>query len=260
MRLFSLTKPKVMPPPPAVARAPRRLRIARIIHQTYSTDAVPQAFAPAVAQLRAINSGWRYRYWSDKEVHDFIYGAYGWEILRLYLRINPRYGAARADLFRYLCLYHCGGVYLDIKSGGSADLDRIIQAEDTYLLSQWRNAAGGRYPGWGQHPELAGVAGGEFQQWFIIAAAGHPFLERVIERVLGNLAGYDEARDGVGRMAVLRTTGPIAYTLAIHPLLTVHDHRFFDAEAAGLRYCPRRNHLRVFGAESYLRQSTPLVL
>lgn len=221
---------------------------------------MPDAFAPGIARLRAVNSGWQYRYWSDKEVHDFIYDAYGWEVLRLFLRINPRYGAARADLFRYLCIYHFGGVYLDIKSGGSVDLGEVIRAEDVYLLSQWHNAPRGRHPGWGLHPELADVPGGEYQNWFIIAAAGHPFLEGVIRAVLANLAEYREERDGTGRLAVLRMTGPIAYTKAIHPLLSAHEYRLFDAEAAGLRYCTMRDHLRVFGAESYMRQTTPLVL
>jgi mannosyltransferase OCH1-like enzyme len=259
MRLFSPAKPRPLASP-ILARRARGFAIPRTIHQTYSSDEIPDAFAPGIARLRAINRGWSYRYWPDKEVHDFIYAVYGWEVLRAFLRINPRYGAARADLFRYLCIYHFGGVYLDIKSGGSVDLDSVIAPEDAYLLSQWRNAARGHYPGWGLHPELAHVPGGEYQNWFIIAAAGHPFLERVILTVLANLANYREERDGTGRMAVLRITGPIAYTRAIHPLLAGHEHRFFDAEAAGLRYCTMRNHLRIFGAESYMRQTTPLVL
>src|SRR5699024_8294228 len=36
---------------------------------------------------------------------------------------------------------------------------------------------------------------------------------------------------GVGAKGVLRTTGPVAYTLAIHPLLNNYSHRFVDAES-----------------------------
>ena len=47
---------------------------------------------------------------------NYIRREYGESILSCYLRIDPVYGAARADLFRYLLLYRTGGVYLDIKS------------------------------------------------------------------------------------------------------------------------------------------------
>jgi mannosyltransferase OCH1-like enzyme len=257
MRVFGLA---MSAPAPPAARRPRSRAIARTIHQTYRTDDVPAAFAAGVARLRSHNPGWTYRYWSDRDVHDFIDDVYGWAVLSLYLRINPRYGAARADLFRYLCIYHYGGVYLDIKSGGAVVLDRLIMPEDSYILSQWNNAGSRRFRNWGLHPELAHIKGGEFQQWHVIAAAGHPFLERVIDAVLGNIAAYAEGRDGTGRMAVLRTTGPIAYTRAIHAMLSTYPHRFVDVEAAGLRYCATRDHLSVFGASSYMRQTTSLVL
>lgn len=244
---------------PALPQAPEQTQIARLIHQTFHGDAPPVEAAANIAGLKAMNPGWTYRYWSDRDVHDFIRDRYGWDMLKLYLRINPCYGAARADLFRYLCVYALGGVYLDVKAGSRRPLDEVLRPDDRFLLSGWRNGPGDTYAGWGLHEEVRGVEGGERQQWHVIAAAGHPFLQAVIEAVTARLVAYMPSRHGVGWSAVLRTTGPIAYTLAIAPLRDRYPYRAFDAQAAGLVY--KAVDPPPFGPYgSYVFQDTPLVL
>ena len=181
--------------------------------------------------IRAANPNWEYRFYDD-DAAGFISTNYGPRVLRYYDRINDKYGPARADLFRYLLLYKCGGAYFDIKSSPAKPLDEILLSDDRYLLSRWNNQPGRDNPfaGWGLHPELRSAPGGEFQQWHIVAAPGHPFLKAAIERVLGNIDRYDPDLHGTGFRGVLRTTGPIAYTLAIAPLLHSHQHRFADSQ------------------------------
>jgi hypothetical protein len=243
---------------PSVARKARQRRIPKIIHQTYETATIPAALADGIDRFRAGNPDWQYNYYSGKDCHDFIYEYYGWDVLKTYLSLNPRYGAARADFFRYLCVYQCGGVYLDIKSGPLVPLSEIIQPSDEYLLSRWQNQPGRQFDGWGMHAGLEDVAGGEFQNWHVIGSPGHPFLEAVIDRVIRNIVHYDETSDGVGWLAVLRTTGPVAYTRAIESVRHQHAHRVFDAHAAGIVYelLPRPGAT----TRSYIWQTTPLVL
>ena len=61
---------------------------------------------------------------------------------------------------------------------------------------------------------------------------GHPFLKAVIENVLRNIECYNPLLHRVGGKAVLRVTGPIAYTLAIVPLLSRYQHRVADRTTA----------------------------
>ena len=194
-------------------------RIPRIIHQTYPGATLPEALRGNVADLVSANPGWDHRLYDDRAIERFISDYYPREILSAYLRIRPEYGAARADLFRYLAIYRLGGVYLDIKSRFIRPIDEVIGGDEGIVLAQWRNGEGEAHQGFGLHQELAHIAGGEFQQWHIIAAPGHPFLRAVILRVLSNLDHYSPWRYGVGRIGVFRLTGPIAYTLAIHPLI-----------------------------------------
>ncbi len=233
-------------------------QISKNIHQTFSSARPPEAVKENIEKLKSMNPDWTYNYWSDKDLHDFIYHYYGWDILKLYLRINPRYGACRADLFRYLCLYQLGGVYLDIKSGSDISLNNIVKTDDQYLLSQWQNDPGQKFFNFGTHAELDFIPGGEFQQWHIIAAAGHPFLEQVIKTVLRNISEYSEHTHGIGVLQVLRLTGPIVYTKTIHSMLSYHKHRFFDAEAEGLRFIATSKPSG--GAKHYSTQITPIVL
>ncbi len=231
--------------------------IPHTLHQTFATAHLPPALTDSVARLRAMNPGFAYRLWTDADIPDYLHTHYGQEIRDAYLAINPIYGAARADLFRYLLIYREGGVYLDIKSGCRVPLASLLVPKDAFLLSQWQDDGRGAEHWWGAHPELYNFPGGEFQQWHVIAAAGHPLLESVINRVLANLASYDAAVNGVGRTAVLRTTGPIAYTLGILARLSDAPHRRFES-AEALLYSTVGDHGRFF-ARHYSSIEEPLV-
>jgi inositol phosphorylceramide mannosyltransferase catalytic subunit len=211
------------------------MTIPKIIHQTVSdkNDLHP-VFADNIARLRTLNSEWDYRLYDDEECRAFIASHYDRDMLTTYERIHPRYGPARADLFRYLLLYRTGGVYLDIKSTATKRLDDVLNDDDAYILSHWRNQKGQPHEGWGIHPNHPQLSGrGEYQQWHIVAAAGHQFLDAVIQRVKRNIDTYDPLRDGVGKIAVLRMTGPIAYTLAIQSVQERGAYRLADGEDMG---------------------------
>ena len=232
--------------------------IPRIIHQTYFSKDLPPPLRANVETLCALNPGWEHRLYDDADIERFITDEYGPAILRRYLAISPGYGAARADLFRYLLIYRLGGVYLDVKSGANQPFDAVLGPEDAFIVAQWRDSVD--KPDTLFHPELRGVPGGEFQQWHVIAAPGHPFLRAVIEEVLNLIDSYNPYRVGVGRH-VLRVTGPIPYTLAIAPLLAHHPHRRVrDESAIGLRYSvlDGQAHEGHFKGH-YSRRRTPIV-
>lgn len=199
--------------------------IPKIMHQTSSSKPLPASVHECIAGLKALNPGWEYRYYNDQAVEEYIHLHFP-HYMPVFQRINPKYGAAKADLFRYLLMYREGGVYLDIKSSFLRPLDEVLLPTDSYLLSHWHNAPGTEHALWGTYPEIANPRG-EFQQCFIICAPGHAFLAAVIERVISNLIRYDAVRDGVGRQLV-HVTGPVAYTSAITPMLDSHAHRLVD--------------------------------
>ena len=200
-------------------------RIPKIIHQTYGTRDLPEALQRNVADLKASNPGWDYRFYDDAAIEAFLREHYSPAIGALYQRIDPRYGAARADLFRYLVIYKLGGVYLDIKSRFLRPIDDVLLGDEAFILSQWSNGPGQKYEGFGLKPEVAQISGGEFQQWHVIAAPGHPFLHAVLLAIFDGIERYVPWRHGTGKVGVIRLTGPIIYTLTIAPLVEHHPHR-----------------------------------
>lgn len=237
--------------------------IPKTIHQILldKTRIVP-CIADNIARLQDMNPGWRHVLHDNAEIQRHIATHFGSDVLGAYNGINPLYGAARADFFRYLLMYQDGGVYLDVKSGCSRPLDDIIRDDDELLLSRWDNQPGGKFEGWGAHLD-DGVAN-ELQSWHIICRPGHPLMKAVIDTVLHNLRTYSMRSHGVGKFGVLRTTGPLAYTKAIEPLLGQHPHRFFDSDAAGLVYSSlvlppgQSSHMGLF-KQHYTRVKMPLV-
>lgn len=216
---------KVSHTTPSVKKSREKLVIPKIIHQTYSHAPIPERFQEAVENLKTLNPDWEYRFYDNQDRENYIASMFDEEMLRVYRSINPSYGAARADFFRYLVLYKEGGVYLDIKSTCKRPFSEVIWEEDEFIISNWPSDSD-EFRDFGYHHELVHIEGGEFQQWCIFASPNSVFLKAVIEGIVDKIKNYSPWRDGVGRRGVLRTTGPIMYTLAIYPLLSSHKHRF----------------------------------
>jgi mannosyltransferase OCH1-like enzyme len=176
-----------------------------------------------------------------------------------YFRINPRYGAARADIFRYLAVYRTGGFYLDSKS----NVDAI---DDLAALAEGRNG----YPALHYYDPWS-----EFVNWYLLDAAGSAVLGRALATAARNIREF-HGREGPpeksGRMAVLWTTGPKVYTQAVKDASrelgvrlagTSLDER--DMERCGLRFSCFGNdseHQNATGksAVHYSEVSEPVVL
>lgn len=109
--------------------------IPKILHQTTSDKSKLHPELQAnVQRLVALNPDWEYRLYDNEECRAFVAANYDRRTLQLYDRISARYGAARADFFRYLLLYRLGGVYLDIKSTVLRPLSSVISADTGYLF------------------------------------------------------------------------------------------------------------------------------
>ncbi len=197
--------------------------IPRVIHQSYPHKNLPAEIKDNIEKLKLANPNWEFRLYDDADIERYIAVHYP-DLIKFYKKINPKYGAARVDFFRYLLIYNEGGVYLDIKSSLSKPLDEIIQAEDKFLLSHWQNNIGDPYENSGIYADLPNQFG-EFQQWHIASVSGHPFLKSVIENVCNNIVQYNPFLHHTGQTGVFRVTGPVAYTLAILPILPYHPHR-----------------------------------
>lgn len=241
--------------------------LPKIIHQTYPDRQLPSFYQQNIARIKQLSPGWDYRFYDDKDIQDYIARHFP-EILNYYHRIDARYGAAKADLFRYLVIYKEGGIYLDIKSTITRLLDEVLPVEETYLLSHWDNGPGKKHEDYGlwvyadARPEVWPERG-EFQQWFIVSPPGHPFLRKTIERVCNNIDTYCPLTGEVGKVGVLKLTGPIVYTQTVLSLMDKVAHSIVDAEVdLGFYYSflqEPRLHKNSFRRKHYTRLKNPII-
>jgi hypothetical protein len=78
-------------------------------------------------------------------------------------------------------------------------------------------------------------------------------LRAVILSVLGNIDRYLPWRNDTGAHGTFRLTGPVAYTLAIHPLTATEPYRLIDSRESGLVYSilNQRSHAKLFTSHYY---------
>ncbi len=236
------------------------MSIPKIIHQTvYNKHQIDQRFLDNILELKRLNPEWEHRLYDDGDIRAFISKHFDESTMNCFNMINPAYGAVKADFFRYLVMYIEGGVYLDIKSTVTKKLDDVLNLNDSYLLSHWRNQPGQEFAGWGLHAGLEGA--GEYQQWHIISSPKHAFLDAVIKKVKRNIENYDFLRDGVGWIGVLKLTGPIAYTEAIQEIEKDHAHRKLDVQDIGFKYTilDKGEHTQKISAAHYASLVLPII-
>lgn len=229
------------------------LKIPRKIHQTIQNkNKIEPEFQNNINYIKNLNPNWTYNLYDDSDILLYIKEHYP-HLEKYYLAINPNYGAAKSDFFRYLLMYREGGVYLDIKSAMKYKLDNLLYPDDTYILSHW---------GYVKPHEKILKKYGEFQQWHIICVPNHPFLKNVIDTVVSNIKNYELVTIGTGKLGVLQTTGPIPYTLSILPLLPKYKFRIAKAHSdIGLIYNNIDiEHTKIFGKTHYSNCKEPIIL
>jgi mannosyltransferase OCH1-like enzyme len=101
--------------------------IPRIIHQSWKTSEVPEKWRPFQKSWKLLHPSYEYKYWTDENNRDFILRYYP-----DYLCIYDGYSVSikRAELARYLILYHFGGIYVDLDFEALRPIDNLLVDEE----------------------------------------------------------------------------------------------------------------------------------
>jgi FkbM family methyltransferase len=218
----------------------KREPVPKKLYRTWCTSDPEGICGGRKADIDALNStqkaipDWEQIIYGDKEIDNFLEKEFGknHKVTKAYNLINPKYGAARADLFRYLIIYKYGGFYLDMKSCVSGPIPEMPKDKDMWVSGWGAKQQGHLFP-----------EKGEYQNWYIYARKGAPVMKEIIERVVHNIYRLHENPHNNINMAdisfknlggtetkskgnVLSTTGPIAMTIAIlnsNQINTVQD-------------------------------------
>jgi mannosyltransferase OCH1-like enzyme len=169
------------------------MAIPKVLHQTYvSYRKLPLLTRYLMKRMRRFCPGYAFEFYEDERIETFLAEEYGAQLLKTYKKIAI--GAAKADFFRYALLLKKGGVYLDVDSLVTRNLDELTRPDDEAIISHEGNP-------------------GIYVQWALIFAPGHPFLAATLDRVVANIETNRFPYD------VHKMTGPTAYSEAIDECL-----------------------------------------
>lgn len=210
--------------------------IPKICYQTWRTKD-PKELTDSTKDLilynQKLNPDIDFQLWDDKDIEMFLKSEFPLNVFDAFKHINPAYGAAKADFFRYCILFKRGGLWLDIKSSFTTDhvFGKVIKPDDKSVLDIRRTEFEPYREKWNY---------GTYEQWCLAFSPGHPYLGYMIDRMVRSITSRiaipltTEAEGGAPRypnkVQVLRVTGPDALAVAIHDAIVDHGilHREID--------------------------------
>lgn len=243
--------------------------IPHILHHTYSDfnklHPVIQQHSLNIKQICEQN-GWQYNFYDTEQRETIIRDNFDANIYKAYIMINPQYGPAQADFFRYCLMYLYGGVYTDIKSEFKINIIDTLDLDNyDIFLSHWSKKIfniGENNPDFGPN--------GEICNWILISKPKQQFWMDLLKYITNLIHNYDNKL--VGKSGVLRLTGPIMFTYFIKQYQNKHniyiyprsDNLNYGCFDAVLPYLPQ---LRISNAKEnsqyfqnhYSKLKTPIV-
>lgn len=199
-------------------------RIPFIIYRTWKNEKLTEQFKEAWDITAKNNPEFEQKLYTDLDVNNFINSFNYPGLKKAYNRLNPKYGAARADLFRYAILYKNGGFYMDIKTYAKCSIKNKLGNNDGILLSKW---TGNRYKGdksfFENYSLSFSVRVGEWEQYWLACQKEHPIMKAILDRCIKNILNpksnnliLNNTKDsGDGPHIVFVTTGPLMMTYVV---------------------------------------------
>lgn len=169
-------------------------KVPRIIWQTMKTNLVPVIMYDYASSWIELNPDYEYRLHDDNDVIAFIKNDFP-DYLEAYNKI--KYGASKADLWRYLIMYKYGGVYVDMDC-------RCIKP-----LRQWIDPGAEFVTQLGINKDIC--------QWMIISVPNNPIFLKAAQKALQNieqntcLAAYHGFEFTNGKIVIRENDPPVSF-------------------------------------------------
>jgi len=179
------------------------------IIQTWKTKTIPKHYEPFINSVMENTKKWNYMFFTDDDIADFIHTKTP-EYVSFFNSLE--YTIQKIDFFRYLAVYHYGGVYLD--------LDILIEEP---LDSLYENLDVCKFPVELENIHDTIITRNHFHQlignYAFYSPAGHPFLKQIIDNIVSKRFTTEDiqlaaATNGYSYkdVYVYCTTGPLLVT------------------------------------------------
>lgn len=185
-------------------------KIPNRIFQTWKTKThIDKGRKSCIRSLRRHNSEMEYLMYDDRDCELFVKDNYSRDIYDKYMRLE--HPVQKADLWRYLVIYHYGGYYFDVdcycvKPLKSIKIPLKYRDRDNLLVAVRESPRPFTVTsGFPRNPQYA-------QYWFG-ATPRHPAIWKVIKRVLHNIDSSKQLKEKYSKDDyTLYLSGPVPWT------------------------------------------------
>lgn len=243
--------------------------IPKKIYRCYSTFEKMKKFQGVFDKTKELMPDYEQVFFDDLMIDEYIKNNFEERIYNAYNKINPEYGAAKADFFRYLIIYKEGGIYMDIKSG---PIQKINNFFDTYKNKLLVSVGINNIPHFIPKKHLIKLfnltddwsyvtkmwQGSEWQQFIIAAPKGNIFLKQIIMQVVSNIENgiLNKKHYNKGNISVVAMTGPIVYSLVIEKFKNRKEYKdkiefFLPSYNYRFKHSIIKDYKKIMGKEHY---------
>lgn len=171
-------------------------KIPKIIWQTMKTNQVPVFMKNYSDTWTVLNPEYEYRFCDDADIIQFLKKDFP-DYLSGYTKL--KYGASKADLWRYLVIYKYGGIYADLDCRCNRPLREWVKPDAQFVTQLGTNK--------------------DICQWLIMSVPGNPIFLKAAQKTLYNSEHKNTKVNHYGFEVV---NGKIA--IKRHGLLLKFDH------------------------------------
>ena len=177
-------------------------KIPKVIYQTFKTKNLSKEMNDIVDSWKLHNTNYEYILYDNNECKEFIRSFFDSKVIDAYYKL--RYGALRADLWRYCILYKYGGVYADLDTLCLDSIDNFITNKTEIMVPKdlWNSY--------------------HIFNSFIAIVPNHPIMDYCIKKIVNNVQNkinYPDKRD---------VTGPGVLGKSINKYLNRPEKKYID--------------------------------
>ena len=118
-------------------------KIPRILIQTWKTNKLPEKCEKFVDELKRLHPDYNYKFFTDNDIYQFLKDNYE-EYLKTYDKLPLT--IQKIDFFRYIAIYHFGGIYLDLDMECKKNMNSMLTHNSVFPVDEYINHINGKKP------------------------------------------------------------------------------------------------------------------
>ena len=177
--------------------------IPKIVIQTWKDKDIPAKYLSLIDNIKKHNPDYEYLFFTDNDILSFMKQHYP-EYLQTYEKLPIK--IQKIDFFRYVAVYHYGGVYMDLDMDGLKNMDDILQYNTVFPVDEYitdRLGHNKRYKYYYNNNQKFLLG-----QYAFAAEPRNEFIKLLVDNIHNNIHSIVKSVNHDDQEYVYKTTGP----------------------------------------------------